>query len=121
MSSGEEKRQFPRLSIDVEVEYAPLHQEEAEVFTTATKNLSTGGICIIAFEELQRGSLLNLKFTFPPGAYNFIITSGRVAWVKELYSSTKNTTEKIYEVGIEFVNLSDAVKEKLEKYICKKI
>jgi c-di-GMP-binding flagellar brake protein YcgR len=116
---GEEKRRFPRLPLDIEVEYSPLYQEEPELFTTGSKNISYGGVCIIVFEKPKEGSLLELKFSFP-GLNKFIICKGKVSWVKELdFGGLEG--RRIYEVGVEFMEMSDSDREKIREYIDKKL
>ena len=116
---GEDKRVFPRLNLDVEVNYRPLQQEEAELFTTASKNISYGGICFIAFEKPKEGSILELTFSFPELS-KFIIARGKVSWVKELdFSGIRE--RRIYEVGVEFMQMSDSDREKIKEYINKKL
>jgi len=113
--STEEKRRFPRLPINTEVEYTIPDQEEAELFTTGSKNISSGGVCIVAFEKLEPGVILDLKFSIP-ALNKFIIAKGRVAWIKELHI-VETKIGKIYEAGIEFVNIKDADREKIQEFI----
>jgi c-di-GMP-binding flagellar brake protein YcgR len=118
---GEDKRKFPRLNLDVEVNYSLLQQEEGELFTTASKNISYGGICFIAFEKPKIDSLLELRFSFPTtGFKKFIIAKGKVSWVKELdFSGLRE--RRIYEVGVEFIEMNGPDREKIKEYINKKL
>jgi c-di-GMP-binding flagellar brake protein YcgR len=113
--SGRERRRFPRLALNAEVEYAVSKQEEAELFTTESRNISSVGVCIIVFERLEQGAILDLKFPLPQ-LNKFIITKGRVAWIREL-TIRKKKVGMVYEAGIEFINIKDTDREKLEKYI----
>ena len=62
---NEERRRFPRLPLDTEIVYRVLDQTEAELYTTGCKNISSGGLCIIVIEKLEREAVLNLKFSLP--------------------------------------------------------
>jgi len=112
---GKERRKFPRLPLNAEIEYVVSGQEEAELFTTESKNISSGGVCIVAFEKLQPGVIVNLKFCLPE-LNKFIIAKGKVAWIKELSIRDKKT-DKVYEAGIEFVSIKDADREKIAEYV----
>ena len=113
--SGRERRRFPRLALNAEVEYAVSEQEEAELFTTESRNISAVGVCIIVFERLEQGAILDLKFPLPQ-LNKFIITKGRVAWIRELTIRNKKVG-MVYEAGIEFINIKDTDRGELEKYI----
>jgi len=113
--SGRERRRFPRLPFNAEVEYAVSEQEEAELFTTESKNISLVGIRIIVFERLEQGAILDLKFPLPQ-LNKFIITKGRVAWIREL-TIRKKKVGSVYEAGIEFINIKDTDIQELDKYL----
>jgi c-di-GMP-binding flagellar brake protein YcgR len=113
--SGRERRRLPRLPLNAEVEYSVPDQEETELFTTESRNISSVGVCIIVFERLEQGTILDLKFPLPQ-LNKFIITKGRVAWIRE-FSIRNKKVNMVYEAGIEFINIKDTDRQELEKYI----
>jgi c-di-GMP-binding flagellar brake protein YcgR len=116
--SGQEKRRFPRLSLNTEVNYTVLSHEEAELFTTGSRNISSGGICIIAFEKLNTGDILDLKFSLP-GLKKFVVGKGRVVWINDC-NVEGSKTDNVYEVGIEFVNIKEQDKNKIQEFVISK-
>ena len=119
----EERRRFPRLSLDVGVDFVVLPQPgtgaRQELFTTGSKNLSLGGICILVFEKLKVGDALELKFSIP-GLDRFIVAKGRVVWSGKLRVRGVET-DKAYEAGIEFVEINQPDKERIQAYVSSKL
>ena len=114
-----EKRRFPRLLMNVEVEYAVAGIEDAELYTTGSKNVSEGGICVIVFEKVACGTIVNLKFEMPEWN-RFITAKGKIAWMREL-TFDKNQSCDMYEAGIEFVEINPEDRRKINEYIISKI
>ena len=56
---SDEKRDFPRMSIDCGVEYTV--KESGEVFTGSAINLSSTGILFSTCHALQQGDLVTVK------------------------------------------------------------
>lgn len=114
--SGIERRRYPRLEINAEIEYIVLDQADAEVFTTGSKNLSSGGVCIIAFEKLEPGTLLSIKFSVPELHNKIVIARGKVAWVKAIRMGGRDT-DIVYEVGVEFIDIKEGDREQIKKFV----
>ena len=113
--AGEERRRFPRLNLDTEIIYRVLDQVEAELYTTGSKNISSGGLCIIVIERLERGAVLSLRFSLPD--LNKIITAkGRVMWIKELCIGNKKAGD-FYEAGIEFMEIAQVDRKRIKEYV----
>ena len=55
MTQGEEKREFPRLPLDVRVNFM-------ENAFAKSKDISSGGICLISEEALEDGKIYKLSF-----------------------------------------------------------
>jgi len=99
-----EKREFPRLSFNVELKYKALNSPSPNPQKAVHKNISAGGLCIMILEEVKIGTLLNLEI-FLPNEDRPIIAKGKVVWVEELtISSTENYVS--YDCGVEFVDMS---------------
>lgn len=110
-----ERRKFPRLPFDTGVDYKLLKQEGDAFFSTASKNISVGGICIITYEPLNSGDILELKFSLPL-ADKFITAKGRVAWTGNLKIEGKNI-DAVYEAGIEFISIDEKDMERIQRYV----
>ena len=117
--TGEERRRFPRLTMDTEIEYSILDRAGKEHYTTGSKNISSGGLCIIVIERLEYGAVLNLKFSLPD-LKKIINAKGKVAWVKELRIGTKRAGD-FYEAGIEFMEINKSDRDKIKDYVVSKL
>jgi len=115
-----ERRKYPRLNVDVDVEYAILTtlspEDKDSQSTTQTKNISAGGICIIVYEDLPVGSLLHLKI-FLPDSFEAIEAKGKIVWKSEMFMSSDLRSR--YEVGVEFVEINEEDRDRIYKYVLK--
>ena len=111
---GHEKRKFPRLPLNVGIKYEIGEPAPSSIKATKTRNISEGGICIIALEKLPVGSTLDLDF-FLPDDKKIIKAKGKVAWVNEF--SVGNDANKAYDLGIEFVQINKSDTQKINKYV----
>ena len=110
-----ERRKFPRLQISVDTEYTiSLDNVSAQKQTIKTKNISIGGICIIVYEDVKTGSILDLKFKLSNNN-SVIEAKGIVVWTNSFKISTEDKTN--YELGIEFTKISDIDRDIISKYI----
>ena len=114
-----DKRGFPRLSEIWDLDYTTISARELKKnpYSTYTMNVSGGGICFEADEEIPKGTMLALELKskiFPSP----IIALAETIWCK------KKGEEVKYDVGVEFWwtgwKDSDAQKS-LAEYISKKI
>ena len=110
----EERRKYPRLKIVVDVDYN-IHLDEAscENKKTKSKNISSGGICIFVSEDIKLGSILDLNFKLTNDD-PIIKTKGLVVWTNSFEVQSERQT--IYELGIEFTEISESDKALINKY-----
>lgn len=114
-----EKRNFPRIGQIWKLDYRKISSEKfnTDLLSSFTVNVSGGGICFEAKEEIPEGTImaLELKSTIFPSHF---IALGKVAWCK------KEKKKDSYEIGVEFLwtgwKDKDAQK-KLAEYILKQI
>ncbi len=109
----EEKRKFIRLDVNVGVKWKKI--KEASLTADIAKNISEGGICLIANEKVAIGDLLDLEIELPTGKK--ITSKGKVAWVNEFEIIIGKMQMKRYDVGAEFLGISDEDREEIEKFI----
>ena len=109
-----ERRKFPRLSLSVDVEYSVIGRDLGFQTETSTKNISVGGICIIAYEKVEIGDILSLVIKLPEGERP-IHAEGRVVWKSDFVLSEDKMSR--WDVGIEFTDIKDDDRQKLSGYI----
>jgi hypothetical protein len=71
-------------------------------------DMSLGGVRIYSDERLDVGGQLELEFFLPDGST--VKAMGKVAWIKEMPEGA----EALYDVGMEFIQLTEAATEKLK-------
>ena len=112
-SSVEERRRYVRLNSAVDIKYSTLEEEPAEKLKTKTRNISAGGICIIADEKLETDSVLVLS-VFLSAEQNPVIAKGRVAWIKPFEIGKEG---QHFDVGVEFIEIGQEDRKKIEQYV----
>ena len=113
---NEERRKFARLNINVEINYTIITHPPHKQFIVPTKlrNLGAGGICLISREELRAGELLKLEIR-PPENLPIIHAVGRVVWVKPF--SLAEEKGKRFDMGVEFIDISQEDRQRINKYV----
>ena len=103
-----EKRKFVRIDVYTKVEYTilPMHDR---TLRSESKNISQGGICILAKEEISKGTFLHLRFYIPDSEQTFIECLGEAAWQKR--------ADNGYLTGIEFRDLDVAKELKINMFV----
>lgn len=79
------------------------HATEPDVITFRVANIhnvSRGGLAFFTEQEIKRGAVLKLNF-LPPNSKKPVMARGKVVRCPELIKN-----EKIFEVGIEFLDIS---------------
>ena len=110
----EEKRRYPWLKIGHKVEWKKVVDfgQSLPSKSDITRNASEGGICLFVNEKFERGDVFDLAIGLPGN--NIIHARGQVRWVKEVDAETKK-----YEIGFEFLKISNSDREELKKIIFK--
>ncbi len=113
-NAPEDRRKFLRLSVLADVTYTKKDVSEKGKLTFA-KNIGNGGICLIAYEEVKESEVLELKILLPDEKEPINVL-GKVVWVKKFSMGDVLENER-FDVGIEFLQISDIDKQKVDKYI----
>ena len=112
----QERRRFVRVPEESPISYEVLN--DARTGQAFTKDISQGGIRFFVKEFIPKDSLLKIYLPLQKILFNFE-TVIKIVWITEAIHSER------YEVGAEFVNISEEDTERLveyiEKYIHKKI
>lgn len=115
-----ERRAFPRVSLDVEVDYKIISSpKEISDPMIHSKDISESGIRIVVLEKMNPDTILNLKFSLP-GSQELILVTGKVAWIEEFMVGTLSSS-KAYEVGVEFSSISKEDREKINQFVSLKL
>jgi c-di-GMP-binding flagellar brake protein YcgR len=93
----EDRRNYPRLGRIWNLTYKSISSEEVkeELLRGSTVNISSGGICFEADEEVPEGTILALEMeatVFPAP----IIAVGKAVWCR------KQEKKEKFDVGVEF-------------------
>ncbi|MFH1190813.1 MAG: PilZ domain-containing protein [Candidatus Omnitrophota bacterium] len=110
----DEKRAFPRVSLNIEVDYAIISLPESGSLIHS-KDISEGGIRIVALEKLAPQTMLKLKFLLP-GSKEPVCVTGKVIWADEFSVGTLSSS-KAYETGVEFVSINKEDRAKINKFV----
>lgn len=116
---GYEKRKFPRLPLNVGVKYEISKLTVSKKKSIQTKNISSGGICIVALEEIAEGTIIDFTFALPNDD-KIINAKGKIVWIKEFSVGDENNN-KAYDLGVEFIQISKSDREKINQYVNMKL
>lgn len=112
MITPNERRKYPRLNVNTEVEYSIVNNPEVE--KSFTKNISAGGICLIVYEDILPQTVLELKIYLPNNPQP-IKATGKVVWKSEFIITTDKRAR--FDVGIEFLDISDTDRQVVAQHI----
>jgi c-di-GMP-binding flagellar brake protein YcgR len=98
-----ERRRYPRVVAPVY--YMTLNSLGPKRHVS---NLSLGGVRIFSDDRLEIEGRLELEFFLPDGST--VKAMAKVVWIKDMPQGA----EALYDVGMEFVELSKAAAEKLK-------
>ena len=109
-----EKRKYPRLNTSVDINYNVTGKVPRQQQKSVTKNISAGGICLIVYEDIEVGAILNLKFNLG-GTEDIIEAKGVVVW-RSSFSILQDKRMR-YDVGIEFIDIPENDRQKISEYV----
>jgi len=106
-----ERRQVFRKAVRLEIYYST----PMDIFTSLSQNLNEGGIFIETDRPAPVGTVVEIKF-YLPGDHKPIETHGVVVWSTTTLPE-KGSGHTLTGMGIEFENLSNHDKERINKFI----
>ena len=112
---GQERRQAMRITTTFTVTYMFSKKQNLKC-TGKTDNLSTGGIRLIVYEKLNKGTILSLEFEIPEIS-STVRASGKVVWTSGEFSDRDENGKRIFQAGIQFLQISEKNKNTLIQYI----
>ena len=111
-----ERRKFVRAGIQSNIKWAKdVKGAEKEIeHRDVTRNIGGGGICITTTEKLNECDRILVEIDLPTG--DRVRSRGRVAWVSK-FEFKGPKPQKGYEVGIEFLDISESDRVLVEKFV----
>ncbi|MFH1848309.1 MAG: PilZ domain-containing protein [Candidatus Omnitrophota bacterium] len=106
------RRQFIRYQAELGVRYT----HENILADGKTRDMSLGGICLIACEKPRINTILQLEIEIPFNR-QAITAHGKVAWVKEDVSEKDDSGRRYFIIGLEFIKISAESRAELSNYI----
>lgn len=111
----EERRKFPRIRTELFVRYKTLRLPD-EHSEAQTKDISEGGVCLIAREQIQAGTVLAMEINFPHLSKP-IPASGRVIWSRESNLGPSPAGHPQFDNGIEFEQISEPDRQQIAEFV----
>jgi len=112
MWTGINKRKFPRYNIAIELNIAI--DRKIRYIASHTENLGVGGLCFLFDKHIDPFHEISLKLPIDDGKLP-IECNGRVTWAVEKH--TLGATEKQFDIGVEFLDLSSEDRRRIEKLL----
>ncbi|MFC1699237.1 PilZ domain-containing protein [Candidatus Omnitrophota bacterium] len=112
---AQERRKFPRIKSELLVRYKVLETPEQEV-EAQTKDISEGGLCLVAREHLISGSVLALEVKFPHSKKP-IVACGTVVWSKPSSLGISPGGHPRFDNGIEFKDISVDDRQRINEMV----
>jgi len=110
----EENRKQIRLDIPLDITYRPLDKRFFDADTTS-KDISTGGIRMVANQELDPSSDIGLQVHMPDNDEP-IVAEAAIVWRRQILNQKNNYKER-YEFGLKFVEISGFDRSRIAKFI----
>jgi len=110
-----ERRRFPRITLELIVRYKVLNLTEEQV-DAQTKNISAGGVCLVAREKMVAGTKVAMEIKFP-GSDKPVVANGRVIWSRESSLGLSPAGHPRFDNGIEFAQISDGDRSRISERV----
>jgi Tfp pilus assembly protein PilZ len=112
---GLNRRKFPRVIYPCLVVIQNSADGSRDIILTHTENIGIGGVCIVLKQDLKMFTVVDLELDLLDLG-NHIKCQGKVVWNVQRRGDAKNKP-MFYDIGIEFMELSQEEHERLEKII----
>ncbi|MBD3246893.1 MAG: hypothetical protein GF333_07805 [Candidatus Omnitrophica bacterium] len=115
-----ERREWIRLSTDVNIKWTPVDTEGGlcEYNDQESKNIGTGGICMLVDEPVESGDCVYLEIELPNA--RVIRAKGMVIWKSE-FEVIGGQQENKQEIGVKFYDLAEDDRHELERFVFSKV
>ena len=113
--NGKERRQAFRINTSLAVKYSVEKKLHIKI-NGLIKDVSSSGMRLLINEKLSNETLLLLEFDLPE-LKNTIGAEGKVIWADGNFTERDKIGRRIFQTGIQFVNIKPNDKSKLVAYI----
>ena len=110
----EERRQFVRLDTRLDIKYTVL--TAGSTLQAITKDISAGGICMFAEQELPAGTQLQVAMKLP-GREQSVNFTAEVVWSEAYEMIGKSQRQRSVEIGVRFVEVAPQDKEAVMQHV----
>ena len=112
---GLNKRQFPRINYPCLIVIRNGDEDKNDIVLAHTDNIGVGGVCVALKQSVKIFSVLEIELDLLDLG-DHIRCKGKVAWNIEKESCDKKNP-KIFDVGIEFIDIADEDQSRLQEVI----
>lgn len=114
---GLNKRQFPRMKYPclIVIRNGSDDDDKTNTVLTHTDNVGVGGVCVALKQAVKMFSVVEIELDLLDLG-DHIYCNGKVVWNVESEESGK-TTPRLFDVGIEFIDIKDDDQLRLRKVI----
>lgn len=113
---NEERRQHPRLNINLDVIYKiPSKSENSN--KSKSNDISQSGIQLLLKEKFEKDTVLLLEFELPDNPRKRLFAKGQVMWTKENQVYQGDGGIRTFNTGIKFIQLSPTDESALADYV----
>ena len=110
---GVNRRRFPRANYACVVKVR--YKGDSEIFNTQTENIGCGGVCVMLPKDVKIFSPVEIDLDLNDSKPN-VTCDATVVWVIRR-SEIKEVTPTTFDTGVEFSNLKDEDKQRIEQII----
>jgi len=100
MATMTDKRLFERVDGELGLRYT-LHNDNRDIFSTTTKNVSGGGLRTTLVKKLDLGTIVDLEISIYDGDTKLRF-KGKVSWLWD--EPMDKEKKQLYEAGIQFID-----------------
>ncbi len=111
---GLNRRRFPRVNYPCQV-IVRNEQDQKDVILAHTENIGVGGVCVILKKGLPMFAPVEVELDLLDFEEH-VKCQGKVVWAVRRKSGEENKP-MFYDIGIEFVDISDLDRERIEAVV----
>jgi Tfp pilus assembly protein PilZ len=114
MWEGLNRRRFPRVMFPCLIKITK-REGPPDTLLTHTENVSVGGVCVIVRRHLDIFMPIALELDLLDSEETFVC-DGKVVWTVRR-KATESFKPSFYDIGIEFTNIDNTNRARIEKMI----
>ncbi len=115
MWEGMDKRKFPRANYRCTLHIKSKEDKASGTIATHTENIGLGGTCVTLKDKIELFKRVDLEVSLEDGTPP-IKCEGSIMWAVK---RTEHSKAVSYDIGIEFIDLKDADRERISAIVKK--